>query len=102
MHVILVLIYPYWNVNKIKKVNTIPYPRFNLSILECKLEDEYLACVFTKVLIYPYWNVNREWVQAILAGNAGFNLSILECKCVQGHQVRTGYRVLIYPYWNVN
>ena len=101
--VIVVLIYPYWNVNEIKYFvqfadrNVLIYPywnvnhdfvlvpelfdtRFNLSILECKYETNVRTNVRQTVLIYPYWNVNGE----------------------QEYQIAMEIIVLIYPYWNVN
>ena len=76
---ICVLIYPYWNVN-----NTVPiYQRIDGA-----------------VLIYPYWNVNLS-LRLLAALPARFNLSILECKWSNSTLRRSCQRVLIYPYWNV-
>ncbi|MDD4572189.1 MAG: hypothetical protein PHN47_06900, partial [Clostridia bacterium] len=54
-----VLIYPYWNVNKIVEVDkqivktVLIYPYWNVN-----LTDEEKRLKYEEVLIYPYWNVN--------------------------------------------
>ena len=53
---------------------------FNLSILECKLDNEH----------------------RITEKEDGFNLSILECKFRAMSARFCIHAVLIYPYWNVN
>ena len=58
---ILVLIYPYWNVNTVAEFN---------------------ALLAALVLIYPYWNVNVGGSIETFNNADGFNLSILECKCI--------------------
>ena len=99
---LLVLIYPYWNVNNFFcGIYRNVIKGFNLSILECKLV--FFATIKTSrsVLIYPYWNVNpidtlqKGWMPR-------FNLSILECKCDLLGAYDDATVVLIYPYWNVN
>ena len=59
-----------------------PYLRagFNLSILECKLQDCHTASFQVR----------------------SFNLSILVCKFDTGILSVLPHPVLIYPYWNVN
>ena len=54
-----VLIYPYWNVNLVKRVRSaagtqvLIYPYWNVNVRQNKLDDD---CFY--VLIYPHWNVN--------------------------------------------
>ena len=56
---VLVLIYPYWNVNMIFGSRWVGISTsFNLSILECKCNACVDAHRCVVVLIYPYWNVN--------------------------------------------
>ena len=53
----------------------------NLSILECKLFDDYADTYGVDTfLIYPYWNVNNGQFNILEAGEVVSNLSILECK----------------------
>ena len=78
---VVVLIYPYWNVN---------------------VGKEGTSITASMVLIYPYWNVNDIFVEKP-EFRASFNLSILECKCRSKKQLLVRVQiVLIYPYWNVN
>ena len=57
---------------------------FNLSILECKLNNGALFCVAVTLLISPYWNVNQHTHTLGVKNRHPFNLSILECKYAEG------------------
>ena len=77
----IILIYPYWNVDFYKR---------------------FLEQLNSRILIYPYWNVDFGDNVVNDAGTIYFNLSILECRlCQLGYNILKKF-ILIYPYWNVD